>query len=111
MFSRCLPRSSAAAWFGWCCVAHRCVFPLVVGSLVDDTGRCTRLLVSGSRLFDVLPEFMYADFFFEVTSRIISACSMLGATADTCSSQSTEAVWCFYGSLCIWQSLVRCWSA
>ena len=47
MFSRCLPRSLVAAWFGWFCVAHRGVFPLVDGSLVDDTGGRYTATVAG----------------------------------------------------------------
>ena len=43
-----------------------------------------------------------------MTSRSPSACSVLGSTADTCSSQSTEAVFWFNGP-CTWQPLVRCW--
>ena len=42
--------------------------------------------------------------------RPVSACSVLGTPADTCSSQFTEAV-CWFNGPGIWQSPVRCWSA
>ena len=44
------------------------------------------------------------------TDRSVSVCSMLGATADACSSQSTEAFCCDGISTAprIWQPLVRC---
>ena len=46
--------------------------------------------ISGSHLFDASPDEYMIWIFWELTSGIISVCSALGSTVDTCSCQSTR---------------------
>ena len=100
---------------------------LVVSSLVDDTvGRYTAGFAGGDahHLVSLLQVFFYSPLYLAVTcsllvclgssgprtDRSVSVCSLLGGTADTCSSQSTLSFCCdgISTAPCIWQPLVRC---
>ena len=64
----------------------------ITDSEVDSrlSGHVLRPLVSDSHLFGASAEEYMIWIFWEMTSGIISVCSALGLTVDTCFSQSTR---------------------